>query len=225
MKHSLYSIQSETQRPTINHQLRPRHIPPRPPTTQQNHRPRNLLHISHPPHRASARPHIPHHHQILPRIQHRVHIPRRHTVHPNPVHGPLRRQVLRQVRHGGFAHVVRGLRLREVGGVRGDRRREEDTSAVASIVHVASSGLGAQERAGEVDVDDFFELVGWGGEGGDAADDAGEAAEDVDCGHQVLRLDECGGDGTFGGYVDGEGVDWGLGEGVFESGYVLSRGF
>ena len=77
--------------PTINPNLTPGQIPPRPLTTNHHHRPFQLLHVPHPPHWTPARPDIPHHPQVLPCIQHRIHIPRRNAVHPDPMHSPLGR--------------------------------------------------------------------------------------------------------------------------------------
>ena len=91
------------------------------------------------------------------------------------MHSPLRCEVLGQVAHAGLADVVSRLWLRIVGGVCGDGGREENGATSSRGDHVASGGLGAEEGAVEIDVDDLLELVGGGGDGGDTADYAGEA--------------------------------------------------
>ena len=51
--------------------------------------------------------------------------------------------------------------------------------------------LSAEEGAVQVDVDDRFELCGCRRDGRDAADDTGEATEDVDRWHKGAGYSEC----------------------------------
>lgn len=63
------------------------------------------------------------------------------------------------MRHTSLADVVSSLGLWIADMVGRYRGRKHNTSPILRLYHMARCGLGAQERAGEVDVDYFSELL------------------------------------------------------------------
>lgn len=201
--------------PPINYQIRPIHIPARP-TTQHHKRPRNLPRIAHPPHRIPLIPDLPRPCQPLPLIQNRIHIPRTNCIDPHARTTPLRRQALSQRQQRRLARIVRRLRLREVGRMRGDASREDDAAGCLLRDHLPRGGLRAEERARQVDVVRAAPVGGGGGERGRAAYDAGEAAEGGYGAEHFERVAHCGRDGGLGAHVDGAGRDAAVGEALVQ---------
>ena len=209
---------SNTTLPAIDPQVHAREIAARE-TTQQHQHARQLLRPPHPAHRIPVHPDLPRVREPGPLIQHRIHIPRRDAIDSDTMHSPLRGEGGLQRQQGRLGGVVRGLRLGIVDFVRGHGGDQDDRAGVFVRDHGPRSGLGAEEGAGGVDVEGAAEFVGGHGEGVRAADDAGEAAEDVeaaergcDAGHGVVdglrvgHVEVCGRDAR-GGEVCAEGVD------------------
>lgn len=151
-------------------------VPPSPLTAQEHDRPRDFFDMTHPTHGTPAGPDITHRFQIVSRIKHGIHVPRRNTVDSNTVNGPFGRQIVRKVSHAGFADVVCGLGLRVVCRVGRDGGGEEDGTACLGGDHMLCRGLGAEKRTRQIDVDDFAELGRGHGERVHTADDTGETA-------------------------------------------------
>lgn len=108
------------------------------------------------------------------------------------MHGPLGRQVLRHMANARLGNIVSDLRLREVGAVRRDARREQDAASAVGAGHVPRGSLRAQERARKVHINDVLELSGGGLDGGHAAHDAREAAEGGNAAMRRCSGGECG---------------------------------
>lgn len=204
-------------RATIDDDIGPVYIPPRL-TNQHNQRPRQLPRMPHPSKRIPTIPRIPRHLQPIPLIQNRIHVPWAQRVNPDPKPAPLGSQTLRQAQNGRLGRIVRGLRLRVVGVVRGDARGEDDAAARALSFNLTREGLCAEKAAREVDVGGATPLVGVHVDGVRAAHDAGEAAQDVDAAEQLYSVGEGGRDLCFVAHVDGFGDDFHVGELSVEGG-------
>lgn len=96
---------------------------------------------------------------IQPRlvIQRRIHVPRRYRVDPDAMLRPFRRQGLAEMDDGGFGGIVGALFLRVQDAGAGDGADEDYGAAAAAGDHVAGAGLGDEEGAGEVCVDESAE--------------------------------------------------------------------
>jgi len=90
-------------------------------------------------------------------VQRRVHVARRDRVDADAVLGPLRRERFAEMDDAGLGGVVAGLLL----GVVDDGARhggdEDDGAGLLCLDQGPSDGLGHEERAGEVDVDETAE--------------------------------------------------------------------
>lgn len=78
---------------------------------------------------------------------------------------PLGGEGFGQLGHGRFGGVVGALLLRVQDAGAGDGGEEDDGAAGLRTDHVASAGLGDEEGAGEVDVEEVTEqggVVGFG---------------------------------------------------------------
>lgn len=102
-------------------------------------------------------------------VQRRVHVAGRDGVDADAVRGPLRGEGSGQLGHGGLGGVVGALLLRVQDAGGGDGGEEDDGAAGAGGGggghHVAGAGLGDEEGAREVGVEEGAEegrVVGFG---------------------------------------------------------------
>src|SRR5207249_2982266 len=120
----------------------------------------------------------------------------------DPVGRPLRREGLRQLVHRRLGSVVRGLHLRPVDDLRGDRADVDDHAATV-VDHVTPERLAAAPQAVEVDVDDVLPLVVGDLERRPVDACAGVVDQDVDT---SMPLDDRVARGAYvGGVTDVEG--------------------
>ena len=95
-----------------------------------------------------------------------------------------------------LADIVSNLGLWIVDPVRGDGGDEDDTTGAALILHVPSGCLGAQERAGGVDVQGSAPFGGKHVHGVGATNDTGKATQDVNAAKRRRCRGSCGIDGS-----------------------------
>lgn len=128
---------------------------PTPLPQQENNHIRNLLCLAHPPQRNPLPRPLnrlrPSHHRIVRR---RIHRPRRHRIHPDPLRPQLRRQRLRQPYHAELRRAVHRV------------AREPLQAAYTGHVddrgparHHWRAGSRDVKRSAEVDVDESGEVV------------------------------------------------------------------
>ncbi|CRK15708.1 hypothetical protein BN1723_010758 [Verticillium longisporum] len=189
--------------PTIDHNLSPINIAPRP-ANEHQHNSRHLLHPAHAPKRVPPRPDGPRLREPGALIEYRVQVARADGVDADAVPRPLGREAPAEHDDRRLGRVVRGLRLREVDARPADAGREDEAPAAPARDHGPRDGLRAEERARGVDVEGAAEGGGRRVEGRRACDDAGRADEGVDAAVGGLRGAEGGrrgADGVFGRHV------------------------
>lgn len=102
--------------------------------------------------------------------------------------------------------------------MRRDARREDNRAASALYLDLSRECLCTEETACEVDVGGAAPLVGGHVDGVRAADDAGEAAQDVDAAEQLDGVGDGGRDLRLVAHVHGFGDDLHVGEFLVEGG-------